>query len=458
MGAGAAGCVLAARLSEQRQANVLLLEAGVADPGPESRVPIAWRKLLAGPLDWGDSTVSEPYLGKRTFAYPRGKAVGGSTAIYAGVYSRGDRNDYETWRQLGNAGWGWDYVQPYFEKCLHEGLPVEPVRTPHAFTQQFLAAHPENRLAEVMQRRGRKLTAADVYLKPEVLARPNLTVASGALVVRVVFEGNRAVGVEVVRGGRIETLRANWQVILSAGAVGTPMILMRSGVGAAYALEGMGIPVTMDLPGVGENLQEHPRLGMEFATSSGRQLRKEPGFWEQLQYWTTGSGAMASPVVEAVRSWKSHEDLPGPNLQWNFVPRRSQGDGFTIWTALLRPFSRGYVRLRSADPLEGPDIHLNVLEEPEDRTTLQRGVDAARDLASKFGTAQEETMAELMWHACGTCRMGEDGMAVVDSNLKVHGVDGLRVVDASVMPVIPSGNTAAPVMMVGERGADLIRC
>jgi choline dehydrogenase len=458
VGAGAAGCVVAARLSEQRQVNVLLLEAGPADPGPECRVPIAWRKLISGTLDWGDSTVAEPYLAKKVLPYPQGKAVGGSTALFAGLYSRGDRHDYDTWRELGNPGWGWDYVQPYFEKCLREGLPVEPFRTPHPFTAKFLAANPEARLAEVMHRNGRKVTAADVYLTPEVKARPNLTILNGVNVVRVLLEGRRARGVEVLRDGNLETFRANWQVILSAGALRSPMILMRSGIGSAVYLEGVGIAPLVDLPGVGENLQDHVRAGVEFSSSEFRQLEKEPGLFAQMRYWTTGRGPMASPVVEAVRVWRGHELMPAPNLQWNFVPRRGGGDGFTIWTTLLRPFSRGYVRLRSADPAEGPDIHLNVLEEPEDRAMLEQGIAESRLAGAALGTAQEAVTYDVMWHACGTCRMGQDGMAVVDSNLKVHEVDGLRIVDASIMPVIPSGNTAAPALMIGERGADLVRC
>jgi choline dehydrogenase len=460
VGGGAAGSVVAARLSELRQLNVLLLEAGPLDPGPEARVPLSWRNLLGGNLDWGLSTEEEPYLNKKRLAYPRGKVLGGSTALYAGVYSRGDHYDYDAWRELGNAGWGWDYVSPYFEKSLKFGLPVEPLRVMHPFTRRFLDLAREEgaKPVEVMHRRGSKVTAADVFLKKPMKEHPNLTVLGGVNVVRVLLEDGKAIGVEVIRNGKLEVFRAKFEVVLCAGAVHSPMILMRSGIGPAAHLESLGIPVSLDLPGVGENLQDHVRAGIEFSVDSPEQLTKHPSFLEQLSYMMQGKGPMSSPVVEAQLTMRSFELAPAPDLQLNFVPRRSSGNGFTIWTVLLRPFSRGYLRLRSADPSEGPSMHLNVLEEPEDRLTLERGMAKARSLGEKLGRLEPEVHQDVMWHACGTCRMGEDRMAVVDSDLKVHYVRGLRVIDASVMPLIPSGNTTAPTLMIAERGADLIRC
>lgn len=460
VGGGAAGSVVAARLSELRQLNVLLLEAGPLDPGPEARVPLAWRSLLGGPLDWCIETEEEPYLDKKRLAYPRGKVLGGSTALYAGVYSRGDRFDYDAWRELGNAGWGWDYVAPYFEKSLKGGLPLEPLRTLHPFTKKFLEAGREEgaKPVEVMQRRGNKPTAADTFLKKVSRDNPNLTVVGGAQVIRVLIDEGRARGVEVLRNGKIETFMAKYEVVLCAGAIHTPMILMRSGIGPAAHLESLGIPVSLDLPGVGENLQDHVRAGMEFSIDAPSQLAKHAGLIDQLRYMLTGKGPMSSPVVEAQATMRSHELAPAPDLQINFVPRRSAGNGFTLWTVLLRPFSRGYLRLRSADPTEGPALHLNVLEEPEDRLTLERGLARARVIGERMGRIEAGIHYDVMWHACGTCRMGSDRMAVVDTDLKVHYVGGLRVVDASVMPLIPSGNTAAPTLMLAERGADLIRC
>ncbi len=460
VGGGAAGSVVAARLSELRQLNVLLLEAGPLDPGPEARVPLFWRNLLGGSLDWGWSTEEEPYLNKKRLAYPRGKVLGGSTALYAGVYSRGDHYDYDAWRELGNAGWGWDYVSPYFEKSLKFGLPVEPLRALHPLTRQFLelARGEGAKPVEVMQRRGSKVTAADVFLKKPMKDNPNLTVLGDTNVVRVLLEDGKAIGVEVIRNGKLEVFRAKFEVILCAGAVHSPMILMRSGIGPAAHLESLGIPVSLDLPGVGENLQDHVRAGMEFSVDSPEQLTKHPSVIDQLRYLLQGNGPMSSPVVEAQLTMRSFELAPAPDLQLNFVPRRSSANGFTIWTVLLRPFSRGYLRLRSADPTEGPSIHLNVLEEPEDRLTLERGMAKARSLGEKLGRLEPEIQQDVMWHACGTCRMGEDRMAVVDTDLKVHYVRGLRVIDASIMPLIPSGNTTAPTLMVAERGADLIRC
>jgi len=430
------------------------------DAGSEAQVPQAWRKMLGGPLDWNLSTQEEPYLDKKTLAYPQGKVLGGSTALYAGVYSRGDRFDYDAWRELGNAGWGWDYVSPYFEKSLKSGLPVEPLRALHPFTRQFLDAGrgAGAKPVEVMHRRGRKLTAADVFLKRAIKEHPNLTVVGNATVVRVLFEDGKAHGVEVIRDGKIEVIRAKMEVVLCAGAIHTPAILMRSGVGPAGHLESLGIPVSLDLPGVGENLQDHVRAGIEFSVKSPAQLEKNPGWLERLRYLMFRTGSLSSPVVEAQATMRSFEEAPAPDLQLNFVPRRSTGNGFTIWTVLLRPFSRGYLRLRSADPGEGPMIRLNVLEEREDRLTLDWGLNLAREIGATMGAIEPGIEYDVMWHACGTCRMGEDRMAVVDTDLKVHHIRGLRVIDASVMPLIPSGNTAAPTLMIAERGADLIRC
>jgi len=460
VGGGAAGCVVAARLSELRQLNVLLLEAGPLDPGPEARTPLAWRSLLGGPLDWKLETEEEPYLGKKRLAYPRGKTIGGSTALYAGVYSRGDRHDYDAWRELGNAGWGWDYVSDYFEKSLKSGLPLEPLRTLHPFTKRFLEVGRDEgaRPVEVMHRRGSKPTAADIFLKPALKQNANLTVVSGATVVRVIIDSGRARGVEVIRDGKLETFMAKNEVVLCAGAIHTPAILMRSGIGPAAHIESLGIPLSLDLPGVGENLQDHVRSGMEFSVDTPLQLTKHAGLLDQFRYMLAGTGPLSSPVVEAQATWRSFDLAPAPDLQLNFVPRRSNGNGFTLWTVLLRPFSRGYLRLRSADPGEAPSIRLNVLEEPEDRLTLERGLARAKAIGEKMGTLEPGIYQDVMWHACGTCRMGSDRMAVVDSDLKVHYVGGLRIIDASVMPLIPSGNIAAPTLMLAERGADLIRC
>lgn len=460
VGGGAAGSVVAARLSELRQLNILLLEAGPLDPGPEARTPLAWRKLIGGKLDWCYTTEPERYLNQQRLAYPRGKVLGGSTALYAGVYSRGDRYDYDAWRELGNAGWGWDYVSPYFEKSLKSGLPLEPVRTLHPFTQKFLEAGREEgaKPVEVMYRKGSKPTAADLFLKEPRERNQNLTIVGNTTVVRVLFEDGFARGVEVLRDGKLEVLRAKHEVILCAGAIHTPMILMRSGVGPAAHIEGMGIPLSLDLPGVGENLQDHVRAGVEFDAPKPEQLERQPGLIEQLKYMLFRTGPLSSPVVEAQITHRSFDLAPAPDLQLNFVPRRSKGNGFTIWSVLLRPFSRGYLRLRSGDPHDSPMIHLNVLEEPEDRKVLARGIELARTIGGRMGKADEEVHHDVMWHASGTCRMGSDRMAVVDTDLKVHHIRGLRVIDASVMPLIPSGNTTAPTLMLAERGADLIRC
>lgn len=461
MGGGTAGCVVAARLSEIKQWNVLLLEAGGAEATAEARVPSAWPKAARGSMNWGLATLPEKHLGGRKLEYPQGKGLGGSTNLYAGIYAQGDRFDYDAWRELGNAGWGWDYVEPYFEKPFREGMPREPLRWLHPFSDEFVRRYAGQGAVpwQVMQKQGRKVSVREVYLgRAEREGRSNLTTVCDALVTRVVVEGRQAKGVEVLRQGRLEMIQARVAVILCAGALQSPAILMRSGIGPARHLEGVGIEVVQDLPGVGENLQEHVRAGVEFASDAHRQLEVEPGWWEQVKYRWGGGGPLGSPLVEAGAYLRSYAEAPAPDLQLNFVPFRKQGNGFAIWAALLRPFSRGYLRLRSGDPTEAPDLHLNVLEEPEDRTRLEQGVAIAREWGGAMGEASAEVEYGLMWHAAGTTRMGEDRMSVVDSNLRVHGIGGLRVIDAGVMPVIPSGNTAVPTMMVAERGVDLLRC
>lgn len=459
MGAGTAGSIVAARLSEIKQWNVLLLEAGREKLPSAVKVPGYWQDLQRSGLDWGGSTLPEPHLGGKSFDYPQGKGVGGSMNLFAGIYARGHRTDYDSWREMGNAGWGWDYVSPYFEKPVLAGIPVSAQRWLHPATKEFLHRYSaeDAEAWQVFQRQGRKVSAAEIYLgRAKKEERSNLTILSETTVVRVRVERGRAIGVEILREGRVELLKARVAIVLCAGAIQSPAILMRSGIGPVGHLERVGVPVVENLPGVGENFQDHVRAGLKFRM---REVRPIAGGWRsKLEYALRRTGPLSSPRVEAGAYWHSQEGLAAPDLQVNFAAGRQDAAEFSLWTVLLRPQSRGYLRLRSADPLELPEIHANGLQDPEDRSRLDAGIEKAKRWGEALGAAQEGLRYGFMWHAAGTCRMGDDRMAVVDSNLRVHGVGGLRVIDASVMPLIPGGNIAMPVMMVAERGADLLRC
>jgi choline dehydrogenase len=514
VGAGSAGCVLASRLSEDPSVRVLLIEAGGKSKHPNVMIPAAFAKQFKTKLDWDYSTEPEPGCANRSLYIPRGKGLGGSSSMNAMLYVRGRPLDYDLWESQGCPGWGWNDVRPYFLRAENNErgesehhavggpLNVADERSPRKLTGRFLAAAeaagipripdyngPEQdgcSIVQVTQRNGRRFSSADAYLRPNT-GRENLEVVTGAQVLKVEIENGRATGVRYrARRGGEQVARANREVILSAGAIGSPQLLMLSGVGPADHLRTLGIEVTSDVPGVGENLHDHPYVVCIWESTVGESLYGADKPKPLLEWIARKTGPLTSSVAEAFAFVRSRPGLPAPDLQYHFAPAyfndngfdEFDGHAFTNGPVLVSPKSRGKLWLRSADPDDKPRILVNALTEPEDVQSLVAGVKLAREmvaadpLASAAGKelfpgqdvqtdddieVDVRRRVELIYHPVGTCRMGSDDGAVVDPELRVRGVESLRVADASIMPVIPGGNTHAPTVMVGERAADLIR-
>ena len=514
VGAGSAGCVLANRLSEDPAVSVLLIEAGGRDRHPNIKIPAAFAKQFRTKLDWDFNTEPEPHCDGRSLYMPRGKGLGGSSSMNAMLYVRGHPLDYERWAGNGATGWGWEDIRPYFlraednERGASEHhavggpLRVEDERSPRPLTGRFLAAceeagipriddynGPEQdgaSMVQVTQRRGRRWSTADAYLRP-ALRRDNLDLITGAQVLRVEQEGGRATGVHYRgRRGGDRVAPAGSEVILAAGALASPQLLMLSGIGPAGQLREHGVEVAVDLPGVGENLQDHPYLTSVWDVPGGGSLADAEKPKALLEYLLRRTGPLSSSVAEAFAFIRSRPGLAQPDLQFHFAPAYFVDNGFeeydghaiTMGPVLVAPRSRGWLRLRSADPADKPRVLTNSLADPEDVSALVAGARLAREIASSEalsavigrqvfpdeGARTDEDLEEdlrrrvdLLYHPVGTCRMGTDEDAVVDPELRVRGIEGLRVVDASVMPTITSGNTNAPTIAIAEKGADLIK-
>jgi choline dehydrogenase-like flavoprotein len=513
IGSGSAGGVVAARLSEDPSVSVLLLEAGPEDDDDMIHLPVGWSTLLKTKWDWGYRTTPQKYLGGRRADWPRMKALGGCSSMNAMVYIRGNRADYDEWRDAyGATGWGYDDVLPYFKKA--EGntrlsdpyhgtdgpLHVEDRRytheLSHAFVESAVAAGFKRNddfngaeqegagLYQVTCKKGRRSSVADAYIHPAGL-RSNLTVRVQAFVTRIEMEGARATGVTYRLGGVTQTARANAEIVLSAGAVASPQLLMVSGIGPGAHLREHGIDVKVDVAGVGQNLQDHPVSWVLFYTKGTTDLTELLSLGNVFKARTSGRGPLTSNCAEAGAFFRSRVDLAAPDLQFHMAPSGFSGGldepvrrGVTIGSTLVRVNSTGYIKLRSADPTWHPEIDPGYYADTADLDAVIAGYRMVNDVVSQAPMAKyiaepwdpassNPTTDDIVlsitrrgqttYHPVGTCAMGTVEGSVVDPKLKVHGVEGLRVADASVMPRVPRGNTNAPTVMVGEKCADLIK-